>query len=55
MELLIQDMQDSQQETLAFSSPDERAKSHADWEWDLEAILGDVFVMNMPDFMKQYS
>ena len=32
LELLIRDMQ----ENLAFSSPDERAKSHADWECDLE-------------------
>jgi hypothetical protein len=33
MELLMQDAE----ETLAFSSPDERAKLHADWEWDLAA------------------
>ena len=45
LELLIHDMQ----ETLAFSSPDERAKLHADWEWDLEAPSGDAFVMEMPD------
>ncbi len=33
IELLIQDMI----ETLAFSSPDERASLHAGWEWDVEA------------------
>jgi hypothetical protein len=41
IELLIQDMQ----ETLAFSGADERARLHADWEWDLEAPSGDAFVL----------
>ena len=49
--LLIQDMQ----ETLAFSSPDERAKLHADWEWDLEAQSGDAFVAEMPCYMRPTS
>ena len=51
LELLIHDMQ----ETLAFSSPDERAKLHADWEWDLASPPGDAFVMDMPDCIRQYS
>ncbi len=49
--LLIQDMQ----ETLAFSSPDERAKLHEDWEWDLEAPSGDAFVAEMPSYMRPAS
>ena len=51
LELLNQD----RHETLAFSSPDERAKLHADWEWDLEAPSGDAFVMEMPHWMRPTS
>ena len=51
LSLLIQDMQ----ETLSSSSPDERAKLHADWEWDLEVPSGDAFVAEMPCYMRPTS
>ena len=51
LELLIEDMH----ETLAFSSPDERARLHADWEWDLEAPSGDAFVMDTLAYLRPTS
>ena len=51
-ELLIEDMT----ETLAFSSPDERAKLHADWEWDLDAQSDKTACpVGLPHHLRPYS